>query len=373
MTIKKILFLHEGVYWNRGSEKVLLCLLSNLNRERFEAVVVCNHKSLAAEAEKLGIKTLQIKWPEVMIDKNHIRLQFIRVLRTILWLKTLIKRESIDIVVCNSGLTTQTGYYAARLSGIPSLSYIHSPYTKAFIYFYRLHKSNMAIFVSNAIRTAMNKKVTFTGELVIHNGIDTELFKPVVTRNRNVIEGLRIDDEKPVIGQIGSLINRKGIDLLIEAAMTLTQKQIEFHIVLVGSGPEENKFKKMVTSYGLENYFTFAGDTDSPDLFYKHIFDINVLASRSEAFGLTLAEGSACGLPCVGSNTEGIPEVICDTKTGLLFEPGNATDLANKLETLIKNPVLRKEMGKKGRDFVVENLSKSKQVNAFNNALLSLS
>lgn len=373
MTIKKILFLHQGAFWNRGSEKVLLCLLSNLNQERFEAILVCNHKLLAAEAEKHGIKTLQIEWPEVMIDKNYIKLQFIRVLRTIIWLKTLIKRESIKIVVCNSGLTTQSGYYAARLSGIPSISYIHSPYTKRYIYLYRLHKSNIAVFVSNAIRTAMKKKVTFSDELVIHNAIDIDLFKPVATRNRNVIEGLQIDDKKPVIGQIGSLIHRKGIDLLIEAAKSLIQKEIEFHIVLVGSGPEEDKLKKMVASYGLENYFTFAGDTDSPDLFYKHIFDINVLASRSEAFGLTLAEGSSCGLPCVGSNTEGIPEVICDTKTGLLFEPANVNDLANKLEALIKDPVLRKEMGKKGRDFVVENLSISKQANEFNNALLSLS
>jgi len=307
-----------------------------------------------------------------MIDKGYIKLQFFSLLKTIIWLKALIKRESIDVVVCNSGLTTQSGYYAARLSGVPSISYIHSPYTKRYIYLYRLHKSNMAVFVSNAIRTAMKKKVTFSDTCVIHNGIDIELFKSVTTRNRNMIEGLRIDDGKPVIGQIGSLIHRKGIDLLIEAAKVLRQKEIEFHIVLVGSGPEEDKFKQMVTSYGLENYFTFAGDTDSPDLFYKHIFDINVLASRSEAFGLTLAEGASCGLPCVGSNTEGIPEVIRNTKTGLLFEPGNVNDLENKLETLINNPLLRTEMGQKGRGFVVKNFSISKQADKFNNVLLNL-
>ena len=71
MTIKKILFLHQGAFWNRGSEKVLLCLLNNLNQEHFEAILVCNHKLLAAEAEKHGIKTLQIEWPEVMVDKGY--------------------------------------------------------------------------------------------------------------------------------------------------------------------------------------------------------------------------------------------------------------------------------------------------------------
>ncbi len=372
MAIKKILFLHQGTFWNRGSEKVLLCLLNNLDQDHFEPLLVCNNKLLAAEAEKHSIRTQRIEWPEVMVEKGHIKLQIISVLKTIIWLKSLIKKESIDLVVCNSGLTSQSGYYAAKFSSVPSISYIHSPYTKRYIYLYRLHKTNMAIFVSNAIEAAMCKKVTFTNNLVIHNGIDIERFKPVATRNRNLIEGLQIDDKIPVIGQVGSLIYRKGIDLLVEAAKRLLEKEIKFHIVLVGSGLEEIELKNMITLYGLDNYFMFAGDTDSPEFFYQHIFDINVLASRSEAFGLTLAEGSACGLPCVGSNTEGIPEVIVDTKTGFLFESGNANDLADKLEVLINDPVLRNKMGKKGRDFVVDNLSESKQADEFNKALFSL-
>lgn len=372
MVLKKIMFLHQGVFWNRGSEKVLLSMLSKLDRERFYPVLVCNHELLALEAEKHGIKTYRVEWPEVMIDTGYIRLQFIKILRTIIRLRALIKRELVDVLVCNSGLTTQTGYYSARLCGIPCVSYVHSPYTKRYIYLYRLHKSNTAVFVSNAIRMYMNGKVQFTGDRVIHNGIDADKFTPVLTRNRNAIDGLQIDETKMVIGQVGSLINRKGIDILIDAAKKLAERRLAFHVVLVGSGPEEDTFRKMVDRYCLESYFTFIGDTDSPDLFYKHIFDINVLASRSEAFGLTLAEGAACGLPCVGANTEGIPEVISDNKTGLLFEPGNADDLANKLEMLINNPVLRKELGSSGRKFVVEHLSISKQVNEFSDVLLSL-
>lgn len=371
MAIKKILFLHHGGFRNRGSEKVLLSLLDNLDRDYFEPLLVCNHKHFAADAKKQGIETIQIIWPEVMIEKGYIRLQFIGVLKTIFWLKSLIKCKSIDLVVCNSGVTTQSGYYAARLSGIPSVSYLHALYTKRYIYLYRLHKTSLAVFVSNAIKTAMNNKVTFNNKLVIHNGIDTEQFKPVAKQNKNQIEGLQIDINKPVIGQVGCLIYGKGIDLLIEAAKRLIQKEIEFHIVLVGSGPDEDEFKTMVKHYKLENYITFAGETDSPELFYKHIFDINVLASRTEAFGITLAEGAACGLPCVGANTNGIPEIICDTKTGFLFEPGNADDLADKLETLINNSALRKQMGQKGRDYVVDNLSETKQIAEFNKALLS--
>ena len=218
----------------------------------------------------------------------------------------------------------------------------------------------------------MTNKLTFGKTIVIHNGIDIEFFKPVTIRDRSIIKGIPLVDDVPIIGQIGSLINRKGIDLLIEAAKLLHHKNIKFHIVLVGSGSEENKLKEMVSDANLNNFISFTGDTDTPDLFYKHLFDINVLCSRSEAFGLTLAEGAACGLPCVGSNIEGIPEVICNQKTGLLFESGNANDLAEKLEILLNDSELRKRMGEEGRRFVMDNLSRAKQVNEFNNTLLNL-
>jgi glycosyltransferase involved in cell wall biosynthesis len=372
VSIKKILFLHHGAYRNRGSEKVLLSLLESLDRKHFEPILICNHEPFAADAENKGIKTLQITWPEVMIETGHKRLQFIGILKTVFWLRSLIKKESITLVVCNSGVTTQSGYYAAKLCGIPSISYLHALYTKRYIYLYRLHKTNLAIFVSNAIKTAMNDKVAFNNRLLIHNGIDTEHFKPIENPNKNIINGLQIDDTKLIIGQVGCLIYGKGIDLLIDAANILAKKSIEFQIVLVGSGPDEKEFKEMVTRDNLDGYITFAGETDSPELFYKHVFDINVLASRVEAFGITLAEGAACGLPCVGANTNGIPEIICDSESGLLFVPGNATDLAGKLEILINDPALRKQMGQKGRQHVIENLSKTRQADKFNHALLNL-
>lgn len=367
------MFLHHGAFWNRGSEKVLLGLLGNLDKGRFEAVLVCNHELLAAEAENQGIRTYRIEWPEVMIDADYIKLQFIKVFKTVLSLRTLVRREKIDVLVCNSGLTTQAGYYAARLCGIPCVSYVHSPYTMRYIYLYRVHKSDRVIFVSDAIRSYMNKKVAFTDDRVIHNGIDIERYKPVVSRNRRIIDGLLIDESKVVIGQIGSLIHRKGIDILIDAGKKLAERGLEFHVVLVGSGAEEDRFREIVSSLRLGQYFTFYGNTDTPDIFYKHIFDINVLASRSEAFGLALAEGAACGLPCVGSNTEGIPEVMLDNETGLLFESGNADDLANKLELLIREPALRKEFGNNGRKYVVVHLSLSKQVDEFTDVILGLS
>lgn len=369
---EKVLFLHHGHFWNRGSEMVLLALLGNLDRNRYEPLLVCNHRLLAAEANKLNVKTIVTNWPEVMVETGHNKLQFLGIIKKVFWLRKLINRESINLITCNSGLPNQAGYYAAKLTHIPMLTYIHSPYNKRYIYLYRLHKTTMAIFVSRAIQMAMGRKVPFSNSRIIHNGIDTNRFYPVTIRNASCIHGVNIPTDIPVIGQIGSLIHRKGIDLLIKSADILRQQNIGFHIVLAGSGPDENNYKDMVAKLDLDDHFTFAGDTETPELFYQHIFDINVLASRSEAFGITLAEGAACGLPCVGSNVEGIPEVIAENSTGLLFEPGNASDLADKLRTLLIDSKLRKTFGDSGRQFVVENLSQNRQVKQFHDALSDL-
>ena len=372
MAAKKILFLHHGGDWLRGSEKVLLGLLGNLDKTYFETVLACNHEILAAEAAKLGIRTCHVEWPEFMIDKKYFRLQFFGLLKTISSINRLVRNKSIDILVSNGGLPNQVAYYAAKLAGVPSLSYLHAPYNKRYIYLYRLNHSDSTIFVSDAIRNMMAKKADFKDGVVIHNGIDTGCYHPVITRNRNIIAGLKIDENKTIIGQVGSLIHRKGIDTLIEASRLLVDRGLEIHIVLVGDGPDAARFTQMVTKLALTDYFTFFGNSDVPDLFYKHIFDINVLASRSEAFGLTIAEGAACGLPCVGADVDGIPEVMRDNETGFLFRTGDPTDLADKLETLVKNKVLRKEMGEKGRQLVESNFTLIEQVRKFSDVLSDL-
>lgn len=372
MAAKKVLFLHHGIYHNRGSEKVLLSLLSHLDRKQFEPLLICNNELFADVAKSRGIETIQMAWPEVMMDTGYHKLQFFGVFKTILKLRRLIIKESIDLLVCNSGLTSQTGHIASRITKIPCVSYIHSPFNKRYIYLYGLHKANLAIFVSSAIKTTMTEKVNFDHSMVIHNGIDTDRFKPVEKRDKKLVTEVHIDNNVPVIGQVGSLVYRKGVDILIKAARILRDKEIDFHIVLAGCGSEETEFRQMVCLFDLQHHVTFLGNVDPPDILYQHLFDINVLASHSEAFGLTLAEGAACGLPCVGSNAEGIPEVIDNQESGLLFEPGNSADLADKLEKLLKDSKLREKMGQKGREYVMRNFAKSNQVNQFNEALQEL-
>ena len=372
MTLRRLLFLHYGNYADRGSEKVLLGILGRLDRKRFEAVLVCNHELLAEAAVLLGVKTHIFDWPEVMIDRGYVRLQFVNLLRAIVRLRRIIKNECTELVISNCGRANQAGLYAAQLTGTPRIVYIHAPYTKRYIYLYGLNRTNKAIFVSNAIHNSMIRKASFRSRLVIHNGIDMDKFYPVIKKNREILDRFSIDKNRIIVGQVGSLIKRKGVDVLIEAGKLLADKQLNFHIMLVGSGPDESIFRQLVQSLRLSRHITFYGNSDSPEHFYQNIFDINVLASRSEAFGLTLAEGSACGVPCVGSDTGGIPEVILNNETGYLFTSGDSKDLADKLELLIINSSLRKIMGRNGREYIADNLSLRKQLDSFSKVITDL-
>ena len=78
------------------------------------------------------------------------------------------------------------------------------------------------------------------------------------------------------------------------------------------------------------------------------------MPSRAEAFGVAALEAQACGLPVVASNVGGLPEVVRDGETGLLVPPEAPQALAAALMTLIQDPQLRADMGRNGREWVLE-------------------
>jgi glycosyltransferase involved in cell wall biosynthesis len=79
------------------------------------------------------------------------------------------------------------------------------------------------------------------------------------------------------------------------------------------------------------------------------VMDIVIVPSRFEGFGLTAAEAMAAGKPVIASGCFGLEEIVVNKKTGLLFTPGNFSDLAEKLEWLIGSPVLCTNLGIQGK------------------------
>lgn len=143
----------------------------------------------------------------------------------------------------------------------------------------------------------------------------------------------------------------KGQHLIIQAARILHEKYKDLEYYLVGDIMDQNYFESLNTSlknHPLKENFHFKGFHSNP-LEIMPCFDLILLPSYNETFGLVLAEAMRAGVAVIGTNYGGITEIIDHQKTGLLFEKDNALDFAEKIETLYLNKDLRIHLAQQGK------------------------
>lgn len=157
------------------------------------------------------------------------------------------------------------------------------------------------------------------------------------------------------------LTKHKGFDVTIEAARILQDKQSPVHFLLLGNGPDKELLQKQAE--GLDNVFFMSNQVDMGTWFASA--NVLIHPSYSEGLGAVILEAMAAGLPVIGSNTGGIPDIIEHEQTGLLVTPGNAKELANAIERLQEDQVLRQELQNKAKlkvkEFEIPITSKSYQ------------
>ena len=356
----------------RGSENALLALLRGMDRRKIIPLLYTGNPNLVDAAKAEGVRTELHPMPEIMIEEKSLRLQFGLWARTLARMLALIRKQNIGLIYCNGGSTCQVGYYAAKLSGIPVIAHLHSPYNRRYILLYRLHLASEVIFVSSAIEKQIRGKHHFRARCeVVHNGVNTERFRPPEQRDESLRGRLSIPPNAVVFGQVSSLIHRKGIDILLRAFQLVSLRYPEARLVLVGDGPERSEFVTLATDLGVAHKVVWAGDQADPIPFYQHVFDVNVLASRSDAMPISILEGASSQLPTLGANVDGIPEAILDGQTGLLFEKGNHEMLAERMAALVCNSDLRRNLGMAGRTLMFDCFSMEKYCRTIENIILS--
>jgi len=182
---------------------------------------------------------------------------------------------------------------------------------------------------------------------IIPNGIDLEEIQKSGSKLINI--------NSPSIFFVGVLEKVKGMDTLLKAIPFIKKSIPDIYVYIAGSGPLENKLKSLAKKLDIEENIKFLGfvSEDEKYAYYKSV-DVCVFPSRYEPFGIVLLEAMACGKPVITSNVGGIPFVVEDGKTGLLFESENVEDLAEKIVILLKDEKLRRKMGDAGLERVKE-------------------
>jgi glycosyltransferase involved in cell wall biosynthesis len=178
---------------------------------------------------------------------------------------------------------------------------------------------------------------------VAHNCVDAATVAPSPARATGA---------PPVIGYVGRIRREKGVDILLQAAGMLS-RSVAFRLVIVGDGPEAPECKGLAASLGIESLIDWRPFVSPGRLaeVYRS-FDVLVVPSRLEGFGLVAAEAMAQGVPVVAANVGGLPEVVEDGVTGLLFAPGNPADLADKLSAVLSDLAWARSLGAAGAQSV---------------------
>ncbi|MDX2473875.1 MAG: glycosyltransferase family 4 protein [Candidatus Krumholzibacteria bacterium] len=162
--------------------------------------------------------------------------------------------------------------------------------------------------------------------------------------------GLSQDDL--VIGLVGKLCPEKGADFLLRAVAHLRERNPDLHVILLGDGGGGNGYgahlEDLVRTLGLTDRVHFPGFVSEVAPWVQQ-FDVQVVASQAEPFGLVTLEAMAAGVPVVATNTGGSPEILTDGAEGFLVSPGDVDQLADRLTRLLKSQNLRRDMGNRGR------------------------
>jgi glycosyltransferase involved in cell wall biosynthesis len=184
-----------------------------------------------------------------------------------------------------------------------------------------------------------------------HNGIDTDQFRPAPRARPVELQGAAA-----VIGVVCALRPEKGLPTLLEAFARVRKATPGARLLIVGSGEMLPKLEALRTHLNLGDACLFKPATADVAA-WLNVLDVFVLPSLSEAFSNSLMEAMACGCAVVASEAGGNPELVEDGRTGLLFKTGDPADLAAKLQRLLGQESLRRNLAETGRRFIHQGFS----------------
>lgn len=158
------------------------------------------------------------------------------------------------------------------------------------------------------------------------------------SNNATSVQAIRAQyQNKFLVIKAAKHLKHKGFDVAIHAARLLQSYSDSIHFVLLGSGPEEQTLKTLASDL---NNLSFAGNQSNMGDWYAAA-NLLIHTSYTEGMGSVILEAMAAGLPVIGSKAGGIPDVIKDKESGLLFDVGNAEQLASAILRIFEDEALR--------------------------------
>jgi 1,4-alpha-glucan branching enzyme len=211
-----------------------------------------------------------------------------------------------------------------------------------------LRSADRIIAVSAAAKNdVMNYGIPESKFEVIHNGVDTEVFKP---SSSDYLDKYKEGCDFLLVF-VGRIIRQKGLHHLLDAMPAVLKEHPRTRLLVVGRGELVADLQGRARRLGIKDNVIFPGFLDEERLpeVYSNA-DIFVLPSLWEVLAVALVEALGCGAPLCVSDAGGNPEVVEHGANGLVFRKGDAGDTAEKLLEMLSDPARRREMGRRSRE-----------------------
>ena len=337
----KICFCNSVVSWG-GGEKWHFDMAVRLHAKNYPVLVMTNKNSEIRE--KLKETTIPV------INFRISNLSFINPVKIFIVTRA-IKKAKIHTIILNLSTDLKIVGVASKLAGVPKVVYRRGsaiPIRNTFLNRF-LFKHIVDEVIANSEETkrtiiSRNPNLIEKSKIkIIYNGIYIDNFDA-----QNAVNIYNRENNEIVIGNAGRLVKQKGQKYLIDLALNLRKKGINFKIIIAGEGRMENELRTLVSKNDLDDRIQFIGFVEDMKSFMQSI-DIFVLTSIWEGFGYVLVEAMACSKPVVAFRISSNPEVVQENETGFLVEPFDIDAMTEKVTKLVSDVQLREKMGIEGR------------------------
>jgi glycosyltransferase involved in cell wall biosynthesis len=208
------------------------------------------------------------------------------------------------------------------------------------------------IVVSQAAHDALPPALQGRARVIVHGVSRSQADELTADRDRirtEVRAELGVPDGELLVLTVANIRPEKGYDVLLETTRILAEREVPVRVAAVGGGPMEDEIRERHRALGLGDRLQLLGQRHDV-LRLMAAADIYVLASHQEGMPVTLMEATSMGLPIVATSVGGVPQVVTDGIEGLIVPPGDPEQLADALQRVAADPVLRDRLGRAARE-----------------------
>jgi glycosyltransferase involved in cell wall biosynthesis len=355
---------YDGMLHGGGSHALKVIPRFDASRWKVVFCVLRNQDCVTKLFEKEGIKV--IHFGRRKIDP-----------RTLVDVLQVMKKDKIQIIHAHGYGSSNFGRIAGAVCGIPTLLHAHDeeptyPWYQNLADYVLSSWNGDWIAISEAVKDAcVRKRHCLPHDVkVLHPGIPLEKFKPPTQRQIDEQKHrLDIGAKGPIVGTVARLREEKGVRFLLEAVPYVVQLLPGALFLIVGDGPLRSELENRCRELGVETNVKFLGHCEDV-AGVMSVFDLQVVPSVSEGFGLSVIEAMAMKKPIIATKVGGIVEVLRDGENALLVEPENSRTLAEKILLVLKNKDLAMRLAEQAeqdsRQFEIQNYVRSLETHYLN-------